>query len=158
MREAEDDGVFCLTPGTKGQTGAEASILTRATAKAVGADAVLAIDALAAKEKERLFRALEFADTGISPGTGVGNPSIPINTKEVGVQVLAIGIPTVMRANSFLKNALIRAGEAEKDAEENAKAGEGLFTLPMHFEEDVEAITRILSSAICKAIQRKRGI
>ncbi len=158
MSDAKDTGVFCLAPGTKGQTGVEAATLARAAAEAVGADAVLAVDALAAREKERLFRAFEITDTGISPGTGVGNRSLPICEAEVGVKVLAIGVPTMMRASSFLKNALMKAGEKEKDAAGYAEAGEGLFTLPMHFEEDTKAIANLLSSAIRKAIQKKRGI
>ncbi len=157
MKEAKE-GVFCLTPGTRGQAGVDAATLAKAVAGAVGADVVVAIDALAAREKERLFRAFEITDTGISPGTGVGNRALPVSADTVGVKVVAVGIPTVMRASAFLKNELMRSGASEGEAEEHAKRGDGLFALPMHFEEDARAIARILSTSFCEVIQKKRGI
>lgn len=152
------DGVFCLTPATKEQSGADAAILARGVLKETGAEAVIAIDALAAKDKDRLFRAIEIADTGICPGSGVGRHALAVSEETVGVRVLSLGVPTVMRAATFLKNALAEEKRSEEMLARCALCGEGLFTLPMDFEEETDILTRVISQAVSEAIQRKRGI
>ena len=154
----EADGtVFSLTPGTLGQTGIEAATIARAARDAVGADAVLAIDALAARDKDRLLRTVELCDTGISPGTGVGNPRQAVNEKTVGARVVALGVPTVMRAAAFLKNAFLSAGVCCEDAEKYASVGKKLFTVPMHLDEEIDAVAKIITDAIETTIERIRG-
>lgn len=151
------DEVFSLSPGTLGQTGLEVASLTRALCEAFGTDAVLAVDALAAREKDRLLRAVEISNTGIAPGRGVGNARTALTEETVGACVIALGVPTVMRATTFLKQALLSAGAPCKEAEEGASAGRGLFTTSAHLDEDVEALAHILSKAITQAIEKKRG-
>lgn len=151
------DSVFSLSPGTFGQTGLEAAPLARAVCQAFGADAVLAIDALAAREKDRLLRAVEISDTGISPGRGVGNAREPLTEQTVGASVIALGVPTVMRATVFLKSALLSAGLTCEEAEQAAIAGRNLFTVSSHLDEDVETLASLISAAIAETIKRKRG-
>ncbi len=151
------DTVFSLSPGTFGQTGLEAAPLARALCQAFGADAVLAIDALAAREKDRLLRAVEISDTGISPGRGVGNARVALTKETVGARVIALGVPTVMRATAFLKSTLLSTGMSCEDAEQAAVAGRNLFTVSSHLDEDVEMLASLISAAITETIKKKRG-
>ena len=154
--ENVDEGVFCFTPGTRGQTGLESASLARAACRAAKADLLLAIDALAAREKDRLLRAVELSSTGLSPGTGVGNRREPISEETLGVKVISVGIPVVMRATAFLKNGLIAAGIPEREAEAHARTARGLFTVPSELDGDVKSVSELISAALLAAIQRKQ--
>lgn len=93
--------VSVISPGVLGQTGIETSELIKGAAGAVKPDAVIVIDALAARSAERLFRTVQLCDTGISPGSGVKNARREISEKTIGVPVTAIGVPTVTDADSL---------------------------------------------------------
>ncbi len=88
--------VCALAPGVLGQTGMEASELIEALVKRLKPDVVIAVDALAAAQKSRLCRSLQFSDTGIVPGSGVANHRRALSEKTLGVPVIAIGVPTVI--------------------------------------------------------------
>lgn len=90
--------VAALAPGVLGQTGIEVAEIISSICKNIKPDAVLVIDALAAKELYRLGTTIQIASTGILPGSGVGNKRSAINEKTVGVPVISIGIPTVVDA------------------------------------------------------------
>ena len=79
------------------RTGIESVYTVRAAARLHKADAVLTVDALAAREKERLLRVIEITDTGSVPGGGVKRGTLALSKKTLGVPVVAIGVPTVVR-------------------------------------------------------------
>lgn len=145
------DTLAVLTPGTYGETSIESACLARAAVREWGADALILIDALASRDKERLVRAVELCDTGLSPGTGVGNRREAIDPDNVGVPTVAIGIPTVMRASAFLSNAMILHGFARERAAEAAKDGRGLFTVPAQLDDGIESVARIVVEALFSA-------
>ena len=93
---AESCSVSALSPGVLGQTGVETAELVKALCKETKPELVIVIDALAAAEKERLCTSLQFSDTGIVPGSGVRNHRSALTKKELGVPVLAVGVPTVI--------------------------------------------------------------
>ena len=93
--------VSVITPGVLGQTGIEAGELIKAAAVKIKPDAVIVIDALAAQSGDRLFKTVQLCDTGISPGSGVKNNRREISEKTVGVPVVAIGVPTVIDADTL---------------------------------------------------------
>lgn len=86
-------------PDVFAKTGIESVRTIAAAAKLFRADAVLVFDALAAKEKERLLSVIEFTDTGTVPGGGVKSGSAALTSATVGVPVVAVGIPTVVRTD-----------------------------------------------------------
>ena len=104
-----------LAPGVLGQTGMEAVDLIRGAVQAVRPDVVLAIDALAARSTERLAATVQLSDTGISPGSGIGNRRRAIDRESVGVRVISLGIPTVVDSATLIYDALQKAGIGQVD-------------------------------------------
>lgn len=92
--------VLCRT-GVLGTSGLESADQVSAFCRQAGAGLVLAVDALAGCELEGLCRSIQICDTGIAPGSGVGNDRHPLNQDRLGIPVLAIGVPTVIDASSI---------------------------------------------------------
>lgn len=90
--------VAVLAPGVTGQTGTESGELIRGVCAEIRPVAVVAVDALAARSPERLGRTVQLCDSGIAPGSGVGNNRLPLNRATLGVPVIGVGIPTVVDA------------------------------------------------------------
>nr|WP_297172858.1 GPR endopeptidase [uncultured Agathobaculum sp.] len=88
--------VSALAPGVLGQTGLETGEVVCGVLDRIQPAAVIAIDALAAGRLSRLLRTVQLADTGITPGAGVGNARAALNRKTLGVPVIAVGVPTVV--------------------------------------------------------------
>jgi len=100
---AEGEGfreVSTLAPGVMGLTGIETYDIIESVAKKVKPDFLIVIDALAARAVVRVNRMIQMTDTGISPGSGVGNRRRAINEESLGIPVIAVGIPTVVDAVS----------------------------------------------------------
>ena len=94
--------VSCIVPGVLGKTGIEAVDIIKATAEETKPDIVLAIDALAARTPENLCRTIQLTDSGIAPGSGVKNERKQLSRETLGVPVIALGLPTVIDADSVL--------------------------------------------------------
>ena len=90
-----------LAPGVLGITGIETAEIIRGVVERVNPSLVIAIDALAARSIERISTTVQLADTGINPGSGIGNQRKGINHETLGVPVIAIGVPTVVHAAVF---------------------------------------------------------
>ena len=96
--------ISALSPGVLGITGIETAEIIRGIVEHVKPDLVIAIDALAAGSLDRVGTSIQLADTGIHPGSGVGNPRAGINEESVGCKVIAIGLPTVVNASIIAHN------------------------------------------------------
>ena len=96
------DHVKCVVPGVMGRTGLESVDILAGIQKEIGADLLLVIDALAARNTCRLHTTIQITDTGIRPGSGVGNHRKEISRESFHVPVLAIGIPTVVDAGTIV--------------------------------------------------------
>ncbi len=94
--------VCAFATGVLGTTGVESADLIRALFNAARPSAVIAVDALAARERERLCRTVQLTDSGIVPGSGVGNARQELSARVLGVPVLALGVPTVVDAGDGL--------------------------------------------------------
>ena len=88
--------VSALAPGVLGQTGVETGEVICGVLDRVRPAAVIAVDALAAGRLSRLLHTVQLADTGITPGAGVGNARAALNEETLGVPVIAVGVPTVV--------------------------------------------------------------
>ena len=89
------NSVSVTVPGVLGSTGIESSSAVKALAKEVDPDIIIAVDALASDNPKRLCRSVQITDTGISPGSGVGNSRKELSENTLGVPVIAVGVPTV---------------------------------------------------------------
>ncbi|MBO5247535.1 MAG: GPR endopeptidase [Eubacterium sp.] len=119
MREFGDDvfgkhqnRVSAIVPGVMAQTGMESSEIVRGILAETKPDLVIAVDALAARSTKRLNRTIQITDTGIHPGSGVGNHRHPLTEEELGIPVLAIGIPTVVDAATIVNDTMTGLLEA----------------------------------------------
>lgn len=96
--------VSALQPGVMGSTGMESAEIVKAVVEGTRPDCVIAIDALAAKEVSRICSTVQLSDTGLIPGSGVGNRRSALTERVLGVPVFAIGTPTVTEASALLSN------------------------------------------------------
>lgn len=98
--------VSAVAPGVLGTTGIETVDIVRGIVQETHPDMVVAIDALAARSPARLVASVQVADSGIHPGSGVGNRRHGLTPETLGVPVVAIGVPTVVQAGSIVNQAL----------------------------------------------------
>ncbi|MCW3489312.1 GPR endopeptidase [Dethiobacter alkaliphilus] len=168
--------VGAIAPGVLGITGVETSEIIQGLVEKVKPDALIAVDALAARNLSRLHTTVQIADTGITPGSGVGNKRMGISQETIGIPVIAVGIPTVVDAVTIaddLTDHMMEAimHEAGKDspiypviqsiAEGDKRAvmqevlepyGGRLMVTPKEIDTLVEDIARLLAGGINAAM------
>jgi spore protease len=98
--------VCALAPGVLGLTGIETSEIIQGVVKKIKPDIIIAIDALASRKTERVSTTIQIGDTGISPGSGVGNKRMGLTKSILGVPVIAIGVPTVVDAATIANDTI----------------------------------------------------
>lgn len=98
--------VCAISPGVMGETGIETSDLLNSIVKTVKPNFVITIDALAASSVERVNKTIQMTDSGINPGSGVGNKRKEISKEILGIPTIAIGIPTVVDAASIVSDTI----------------------------------------------------
>jgi len=98
--------VSAVAPGVLGTTGIESSEIVQGIVEKSKPDLVIAIDALASKSLERVNTTIQIADTGIHPGSGIGNKRRGLTQEILGVPVIAIGVPTVVYASTIVDNSI----------------------------------------------------
>lgn len=137
--------VSVFRAGVLGTTGVESARLTAAVTREVGPDRVIAVDALAAREAGRLCRAVQIADAGIVPGSGVGNAREELSRRTLGVPVIAVGVPTVVDARTLCADLTGREAESLPPMD--------LFVTPRDVDCRVRETARLLGRAIDLAVQ-----
>ena len=103
---SKSKGISAMLPGVMAQSGMESAEMIAGIVNQIKPDVVICIDALAAGTTKRLANTVQLADTGINPGAGIGNHRKGINKKELGVPVIAIGIPTVIHAATIVSDTM----------------------------------------------------
>lgn len=98
--------ISAISPGVLGLTGIETSEIILGTVSQIEAKALICVDALASRSVGRLCSTIQISDTGINPGSGVGNKRMSINQETLGIPVLAVGVPTVVHASTIVSDAL----------------------------------------------------
>lgn len=98
--------VSAIVPGVMGQTGMETLEIIKGIVDETKPDFVIAIDALAARNTKRLNRTIQIADTGIHPGSGVGNHRSGLTIETLGIPVIGIGVPTVVDAATIVNDTM----------------------------------------------------
>ena len=153
--------VSAAAPGVLGVTGMETVEILKGMVTHVQPDAVIAIDALAARSSSRIASTIQIADTGITPGSGVGNHRKALNEQTLGVPVIAVGVPLVVYASTIASDALYALGGGEMEEERIAacveqvvslKLGEMVVT-PREVDALVERMSGVLADGINQALQ-----
>lgn len=98
--------VSAIAPGVLGVTGVETAEVVRGVVKSVQPALIIVIDSLASRRAARISTTIQLADTGISPGSGVGNVRAELNRESLGVPVIAIGVPMVVYASTISKDTI----------------------------------------------------
>ena len=117
--------ISSIVPGVMAQTGMETLEIIKGVLEETKPDYIIAVDALAARSAKRLNRTIQITDTGISPGSGVGNHRHALNKESMGIPVIAIGIPTVVDAATIVSdtmNNLVSAMEEARRLEDIGKS------------------------------------
>lgn len=109
--------ISAISPGVLGLTGIETGEIIMGVVDRIGAKAVICIDALASRSVDRLCSTIQISDTGIHPGSGVGNRRLAISKESLGIPVIAIGVPTVVHAVTIVSDAmdLIERGSIHRE-------------------------------------------
>ena len=143
MGKEQAASVSAIVPGVMAQTGMETVEIVRGVAKETKPDFVIAIDALAARNSKRLNRTIQIADTGIHPGSGVGNHRCGLTKESVGVPVIAIGVPTVVDAATIVSDTMENLLQALETSE--ALKGVGLVMQGYSAAEKYELVRELIS-------------
>ena len=148
--------VCAVCSGVLGTTGIESSALVRAVAESVRPAAVVAIDALASRSPDRLCRTVQIADTGIVPGSGVGNTRAALNRETLGLPVIAVGVPTVVDAATLTLDLAARAG-LSPDPAAFGDAG-GMIVTPREIDKNVRDIAKLIGYSLNLALHEGLSI
>lgn len=151
------ENIAAISPGVMGQTGMEAKEIIQAITKTVDINLVIVIDALAARSVSRLNCTFQITNTGISPGSGVGNNRKALNQDSLGVPVIAIGVPTVVDAytivNDMLEQFMLKQGFNDDEINDfNMQLRNenilNMFVTPKDIDEAIKNISRIIAESI----------
>ncbi|HZG84146.1 GPR endopeptidase [Paenibacillus sp.] len=126
--------VSAVAPGVLGITGIETSEIVQGIVEKSKPDLVIAVDALASKALERVNTTIQIADTGIHPGSGIGNKRKGVTKESLGVPVIAIGVPTVVYASTIVNSTIELLSQNFGKQTENTNAILGM--LPSMTEQD----------------------
>ena len=134
-KDYDDDftEVSGLSPGVMGLTGIETSEVVKSLVETVKPDRVIAIDALASRKMERVNTTIQISTAGIAPGGGVGNKRKALNKEYLGVDVIAIGVPTVVDAATLTIDVLDTAID---NLMEQSKESESFYNMLKKLRED----------------------
>ena len=128
--------VCAVAPGVLADTGFESQELVAAAVQRARPDKVLVVDALASCEAQRVCTTIQLTDTGIVPGSGVGNARPAFNERTLGVPVVAVGVPTVMDLSACT--------DTVRD--------NGLMVTPRSIDRQAKALAQLLSDGINRAL------
>ncbi|WP_297978895.1 GPR endopeptidase [uncultured Oscillibacter sp.] len=145
--------VAVFRTGVLGTTGVESAEAVRGLVAEVKPALVIAIDALASRRCERVCTTVQLSDTGIIPGSGVGNHRAALNRETLGVPVLAVGIPTVVDAATLAADLLEESGVENIDSE-TLRGGKGdLMVTTRDIDQQVRDLSKVVGYGINWALQ-----
>lgn len=145
--------VCAINAGVLGCTGVETAEIVRGVCSRVEPSAVIAIDSLASLSTERLCRTFQISDTGIVPGAGAYNTRRALDRSTLGIPVIALGVPTVVDAETIVADALKKAG-----ADGHAHVSSGLLVTPKDIDALIQKSAKALAYGINMAIHGEMSV
>ena len=149
-----------ITPNVFGNTGIEAAEIIKGVVDDIKPSCVIVVDSLSSRRLSRLGTTIQICDTGICPGSGVGNVRAEISRDSVGVPVIAIGVPTVVNTATLLSDVLAECGidktALDKESRENIsrQLSKDCYVSPKNCEKEIKSISRLIGYALNAAIHR----
>ena len=145
----------CIAPGVMGQTGMETLEIIQGIVKKTEPDLIMAVDALAARSLKRLNSTIQITDTGIHPGSGVGNHRNGLTEENLQVKVIGIGVPTVVDAATIVLDSMAHLLDALEEAEQKEFLEEmiapnlySMFVTPKDVDETVKYLSFTISEGL----------
>lgn len=154
--------VSALTPGVMAFTGIETSEIVKGVVEKVKPELVIVVDALASRSMSRLGKTIQIADTGINPGSGVGNNRKELSEKTLGVPVIAIGVPMVVDAITVAMDCMEIAADADKQRlieiyRRREPGNADMVVTPKDVDSLSDRCARIIANGINIALQSALG-
>jgi spore protease len=153
--------VAALAPGVLGITGLETGEIVMGVVQRIKPQFIIVIDALASRNTERMGAAIQIADTGIHPGSGLGNRRLGITPQTLGLPVIAIGVPTVVEAVTIVHDALAELSRNSPPSSSRVNQQEpglmrkilspyfsSLIVTPKEIDVMIEDLARVISGAL----------
>ncbi len=155
MGEEQAHMVSAIAPGVMAQTGMETYEIIKGIVEMIHPDVVFVVDALAARNTKRLNRTIQIADTGIHPGSGVGNHRNEISKETLGVPVIAIGVPTVVDAATIVRDTMENLVASLDDDNKYEMIQDliaphlyGMFVTPKDIDESIDRIGATIAEGL----------
>ena len=148
--------VSAIAPGVLGTTGLESVEVVRGVVERSGPCCVIVVDALASRSLDRLCTTVQITDTGITPGSGVGNNRAAFDARTLGVPVLAVGVPTVVEARTMLRDVLKENGVTQDDSA--GACDRTLVVTPKDIDARGGHLSRLLGYGISLGLHRSLSI
>ena len=145
--------VAVFRTGVLGTTGVESAETVRGLVAQVEPSLVIAVDALASRRVGRVCATVQLSDTGIIPGSGVGNHRGALNQETLGVPVFAIGVPTVVDSATLAADLLEESGITDYDGEALQKSRQNLMVTPRDIDQQVRDLSKVVGYGINWALQ-----
>ena len=144
-----------IAPGVMAQTGMETAEIVHGIVSETKPDVVVAIDALAARSVRRLSRTIQITDTGIHPGSGVGNHRNGLTEENLQVKVIGIGVPTVVDAATIVHDSMAHLLDALEETEQKEFLDEmiapnlySMFVTPKDVDETIKYLSFMISEGL----------
>lgn len=161
----EVPSISAMEPGVMAKTGIETSEMVAGVVQKTNPDLLIVIDALAARSTKRLYTTIQISNTGIAPGSGVGNHRNAIDEDGMGVPVLAIGIPTVVDAATIVGDAceawwhesLKESGPFPEEVRKYFKDLKNMYVTTKEIDEIMECISYTVSEGLNRALHGTNG-
>lgn len=153
--------ISALIPGVMAKTGMESAEIIKGVVEKTKPDVVIVVDALAARSTKRLNRTIQITNTGIHPGSGVGNYRNSITQESLGVPVIAVGVPTVVDAATIVNDVFQRmfAGmetellELQEEIQNNMGEIYNMYVTGKDVDYEIKQISHIICDAINEALE-----
>lgn len=147
----------CIIPGVTGDTGAEASEIVSGAVEKLNPSCAIVIDALASRNVSRLVKTVQICDSGISPGSGVGNSRQEISRKTLGIPTVAIGVPTVVEAATLSLDLVSEAVGKDSELAEFLKQKlfdniDRFFVCPKESDKITDCMAKLLGYSVNLAL------
>ncbi len=163
--DAKTSRISGIVPGVMAQTGMECVEILRGIIKETDPDFIITVDALAARNVKRLNRTIQLTDTGITPGSGIGNHRNALNKESLGIPVISLGVPTVVNAATIVADAMNDLIEAEANSNEDLQKLDeherqelarellspqlnGLFVTPKNIDDSIKSLSYLISEGL----------
>lgn len=149
--------VSAISPGVMAQTGMETMEIIKGIIDETKPKLIIVIDALASRSIQRLNTTIQLTDTGISPGSGVGNNRKALNKENLGIEVIALGVPTVVDAATIVSDTLTqymeKTGFDENEiyqfvSEIKDQHMDNMFVTPKNIDDSINRISFTISEAL----------